>query len=275
MAAMTFEIQAHRGARAFYPENTLHAFCKAVDLGCPVIELDLVVSKDLRIVVSHDPWVQSASGVGASSRRYLYSMDYEEIAGLDCGTVSPEFPHQTRIHAARPALPDVFRTVEEHLCRIGRPAEMVYNLEVKSRPELDGVAHPDPAAYASLVISDIMESGIDARIRLQSFDNRILTAAKSIMPGLCYGLLVEDPAVLDSFPARPGFVPEYVNPKLQLVDEELLSRLHGLGTKVVVWTVNTREEMVRMKRLGADGLITDHPEIALCMPELTGREAVS
>jgi glycerophosphoryl diester phosphodiesterase len=275
MAIKTFEIQAHRGARAFYPENTLKAFCKAVDLGCPVIELDLVVSKDHRIVVSHDPWVQSFSGVGTSSRRYLYSMDYEEIAGLDCGTVSPEFPLQARIQAFRPALPEVFRTVEEHLCRVGRPGEMVYNLEVKSRPELDGVAHPDPAAYAALVLTDIAESGLDGRIRLQSFDDRILTEAKKIMPGLCYGLLVEDSAVFESFPARPGFVPEYVNPKLQLVDEELISRLHGFGAKVVVWTVNSTEEMVRMKRLGADGLITDHPEIALRLPELTGREAVS
>jgi len=265
---MTFEIQAHRGARAFYPENTLHAFCKAVDLGCLVIELDLVVSKDHRIVVSHDPWVNSYSGTGSSSRRYLYSMDYEEITLLDSGSVSPEFPLQTRIHAYRPTLPDVFRTVEEHLCSIGRPAEMVYNLEVKSRPELDGVAHPDPAPYAALVIRDIAESGIDCRIRLQSFDDRILAEAKSIMPGLCFGLLVEDPAVFDSFPAKPGFVPDYVNPKLQLVDEALLSRLNVFGVKVVVWTVNRTEDMVRMKMLGVDGIITDHPEIALCLPEL-------
>ncbi|NTW53044.1 MAG: glycerophosphodiester phosphodiesterase [Chlorobiaceae bacterium] len=267
---MGFEIQAHRGARAFYPENTLQAFCKAADLGCRVIELDLVVSKDRRVIVSHDPWVSSPPPAGDSSRRYLYSIHYDEIAGLDCGTVSPEFPLQARVRAFRPMLPDVFRTVEEHLCRIGRPAEMVYNLEVKSWPERDGQAHPSPDEYASLVIGDIVASGIEPRVRLQSFDDRILTAARSIMPGLCYGLLVEEPSVLDSFPARPGFVPGYVNPRLDLVDEALISRLHGCGTRVVVWTVNRTEDMVRMKQLGADGIITDHPEIALTLPELSG-----
>ncbi|NTU58552.1 MAG: glycerophosphodiester phosphodiesterase [Chlorobiaceae bacterium] len=267
---MTFEIQAHRGARAFYPENTLQAFCKAADLGCRVIELDLVVSRDHRIVVSHDPWAFVSDAGGASSRRYLFSMDYEEIARLDCGTVSPEFPFQERIVAGRPTLSDVFRSVEGHLRQIGRPDEMVYNLEVKSWPERDGQAHPSPSDYAALVIGEISASGLGDRVRLQSFDDRILTEAKKIMPGLCYGLLVEDPVVLDSFPGKPGFVPEYVNPKLNLVDEAMLSTLHGFGAKVVVWTVNRTEDMARMKMLGADGLITDHPEIALHLPELAG-----
>jgi len=264
---MAFEIQAHRGARAFYPENTLQAFCKAADLGCRVIELDLIVSKDHRIIVSHDPWVPSTPD--APPRRYLYSMHYDEIAGFDCGEPSPDFPFQSRIRAVRPTLREVFCTVEEHLSRIGRPSEMVYNLEVKSWPELDGVAHPDPASYAALVIKEIAGSGLENRVRLQSFDDRILTEAKSMMPGLCYGLLVEDTAVLDSFPARPGYVPEYVNPQLSLVDEMLLARLHGYGAMVVVWTVNRTEDMLRMKRLGADGLITDHPEVALCLSELS------
>ena len=271
MDVMNFEIQAHRGARAFYPENTLQAFCKAADLGCRVIELDLVPSKDHRIIVAHDPWALSSPDTETPSRRYLYSMDYDEIARLDCGAVSPDFPFQTRIRAVRPTLSEVFRTVEEHLCRIGRQSEMVYNLEVKSWPERDGQAHPDPAAYAALVIRDIAASGIEGRVRLQSFDDRILTEAKNVLPGLCYGLLVEDPIVLDSFPARPGFIPDYVSPQLDLVDESLISRLHGFGTKVVVWTVNSPEEMVRMKRLGADGVITDHPEIALFLPELQSR----
>ncbi|HWR02009.1 MAG TPA: glycerophosphodiester phosphodiesterase family protein [Chlorobaculum sp.] len=265
---MTFEIQAHRGARAFYPENTLQAFCKAADLGCRVIELDLVPSKDHRIVVAHDPWVLSSSDTEPSARRYLYSMDYDQIAHLDCGAVSPDFPFQSRIRAVRPTLSEVFRTVEEHLCRIGRQSGMVYNLEVKSWPERDGEAHPGPADYAALVIRDIAASGLNGRIRLQSFDDRILYEAKRILPGLCYGLLVEDQAFFDSFPGRPGFIPDFVNPRLDLVDERLISRLHGFGTKVVVWTVNSTEEMVRMKRLGADGIITDHPEIALSMPDL-------
>ncbi|UWX57710.1 glycerophosphodiester phosphodiesterase [Chlorobaculum sp. MV4-Y] len=264
---MTFEIQAHRGARAFYPDNTPQAFCKAADLGCFVIELDLNVSNDLCLVVSHDPWV-SASG-DDSSKHYLYSMNYDEIAQLDCGEASANFPFQQSVRAVRPKLSEVFRTVEEQLRRARRPGEMIYNLEVKSWPGLDGTAHPPPEEYAALVIREIGASKLERRVRLQSFDDRILVAARNLAPTLCYGLLVEERAVFDSFPERPGFVPEYVNPRLDLVDESLVSWLHGLGAKVVVWTVNHPEDMLRMKRLGADGIITDHPEVALHLSGLS------
>ncbi len=266
---MTFEIQAHRGARAFFPENTLQAFCKAADLGCRVIELDLNVSRDLRLVVSHDPWVNLPVGEEAS-KRFLYLMNYEEISCFDCGEPSPDFPRQQRVEAVRPELADVFRTVEAHLRDAGRIGEMTYNLEVKSWPERDDVAHPPPEEYAALVLREIAASGLERRVRLQSFDARIVAEAKRLMPDLCYGLLVEDRAAFDSFPASPGFVPEYVNPRHDLVDEALVSRLHGLGAKVVVWTVNRPEEMLRLKRIGVDGLITDLPEIALHLPGLDG-----
>jgi glycerophosphoryl diester phosphodiesterase len=266
---MPFEIQAHRGARAFYPENTIQAFCKAAELGCRVIELDLVVSHDRRIVVSHDPWIPDPAGTG-SPQRYLYSLSFEEISLFDCGMISPDFPAQKRISAFRPLLSEVFRAVEAGLCRIGRPGEMIYNLEVKSWEGKDGLAHPSPEDYASLVLQDISESGIADRIRLQSFDSRILIAAKRMQPELCYGLLVEERSVFDSFPLRPGFVPEYVNPSLSIVDSELIASMHELGSKVVVWTVNRREEMIRMRKIGADGIITDHPEVALHMHELKG-----
>ncbi len=266
---MSIEIQAHRGARAFFADNTLQAFCKAADLGCSVIELDLCVSQDRRIVVSHDPWIEVVSDAGLT-RRWLYSMSYEEIVRYDCGAASPAFPHQQRVRASRPLLPEVFDEVETHLQRIGRPGAMIYNLEVKSWPDRDGIAHPSPAEYAALVLRDIAASGIEKRIRLQSFDERILIEARALSPELTFGLLVEEPAVFDSFPERLGFVPRYVNPRFDLVDEALVERLHALGAKVVPWTVNAPEEMLRMRRLGIDGIITDHPEIALHLPGLAG-----
>ncbi len=259
---MTTEIQAHRGARAFFAENTLQAFCKAADLGCGVIELDLCVSQDRKIVVAHDPWV-TVSSDDTEKRRWIYSMLYKEIAHIDCGMASPDFPLQKSVRAVRPLLTEVFGAVEAHLRRTGRLGAMIYNLEVKSWPERDGVAHPAPAEYAALVLRDIAASGIKERIRLQSFDDRILNEAKASMPSLSLGLLVEKRGVLKAFPERLGFVPEYVNPRCDLVDEALVERLHGMGAKVAVWTVNDPTEMLRMQRLGVDAIITDHPEIAL------------
>jgi glycerophosphoryl diester phosphodiesterase len=265
---MPFEIQAHRGARAFYPENTIPAFCKAADLGCRVIELDLVVSKDRRIFVSHDPWI-TATHDAVPSQQLFFAMEYQEIAAFDCGAPSPDFPQQQRIEAFRPLLSEVFLETEAHLRRIGRPEGMIYNLEVKSRPGLEGVAFPPPAEYAALVVAELRDSGLVGRVRLQSFDPRVVAEARRLMPDLCFGLLVEDPAALEGFPSSTGFVPDYVNPHVSLVDKPLVDMLHRHGSKVVAWTVNDPEEMVRMKRLGVDGLITDYPETALALPELS------
>lgn len=269
---MSFEIQAHRGARAFFPENTIPAFCKAADLGCPVIELDLVVSKDHRIVVSHDPWIPAGKHgqVCCWRRRSIYDMSYEEISAFDCGTVSPSFPGQTRITACKPCLKEVFEAVEQHLLNIGRPDGMIYNLEVKSRPDKDGVEHPAPDIYAGLVMKEILHSGIVSRIRLQSFDYRILHEAHRLNPGLTYGLLIDDIDDKDRFLERLDFVPEYVNPHFTAVDERLVRSLHDSGIRIVPWTVNRRDDMYRMKQAGADGIITDHPELALSLPELSG-----
>jgi glycerophosphoryl diester phosphodiesterase len=263
---MPFEIQAHRGARAFFPENTIPAFLKAVEIGCGVIELDLVVSRDRRIVVSHDPWLPSSDI--AEPRRYLYQMSYEQIATVDCGTPSPDFPGQVKIIAARPTLEEVFQEVERRLAGIGRPGGMIYNLEVKSWAGLEGLAFPHPADYASLVVRQIHDSGIASRVRLQSFDDRIVSAAHRLDGELCCGLLVDKAAVIDTFRERMGFVPDYVNPHYSLVDRSLVEKLHRSGAMVVTWTVNDHDEMIRMRRLGVDGLITDHPELALSMPEL-------
>lgn len=264
---MQFEIQAHRGARAFFPENTIQAFCKAVDLGCCVIELDLIASQDRRIVVSHDPWLYEAPGV-ESSRRNLFQMPWMQISRFDCGSPHPDFPGQQRVVAARPLLAAVFRELEAHLLRIGRPGGLVYNLEVKSRPGQDGILFPPPDEYVRLVVGEILDAGMQSRVRLQSFDGRIIDGAHRMAPGLCFGLLAEEAVALDAMPLSTGFVPAYVNPHYGLVSEALVRRLHGHGCKVVAWTVNDPEEMVRMRRLGIDGIITDHPEVALMLPEL-------
>jgi glycerophosphoryl diester phosphodiesterase len=268
---MTFEIQAHRGARAFYPENTLEAFRKAADLGCPVIELDLAVSQDHQLVVSHDLWIPDSRfpQSGRRRKRLLYDMPYEEIAAYDCGMVSPDFPEQIRIHACKPRLGEVFASVERHLGQLGRPGAMIYNLEVKSLPGRDGIEHPSPDLYAALVMDAIQRSGLVSRIRVQSFDYRILQESNRLDRRLSYGLLIDTPGVLQPMLGRLAFAPEYVNPRVSLLDGQFVEALHDEGFRVVAWTVNSRVEMLRMKRIGADGIITDHPELALSLEELS------
>jgi glycerophosphoryl diester phosphodiesterase len=274
---MAFEIQAHRGARAFFPENTLQAFCKAADLGIRVVELDLLVSKDQEIVVSHDPWLSGPLcsdpegrplGITESDRFNIYDMTYTAIAGFDCGLTHPSFPAQKRIKACKPLLSTVFTAVDSHMASAGMKGRMIYNLELKSWPEWDDVFHPAPDRYAELVLQLVEAAGLLDRVRIQSFDNRVVREAWKLNSKLNYGLLIEKADNVDRLLTELGFLPRYVNPHHSLVDSRLAEYLDARQITMIPWTVNEPEEMLAMKQFGAKGIITDYPERALALSEL-------
>ncbi len=270
---MGFEIQAHRGARSFFPENTLQAFCKAADLGVRVVELDLVVSKDHEIVVSHDPWL---SGPHCSDphgnplspedrQQYLYDMAYRDIATYDCGLPHPSFTLQQRIVSSKPLLSMVFTRVDAWMASLGMEGRMIYNLEIKSWPDKDGIFHPAPDCYAALVVRLVEASGLSDRVRIQSFDYRVVREAWKLNSQLCYGLLIEESQNMDQVLRTLGFLPHYVNPHFALVDCTLAEYLHAQSIRMIPWTVNRKEDMLAMKHRGADGIITDYPELAFSL----------
>ena len=270
---MAFEIQAHRGGRAFFPENTLHAFCHAATCGVRVIELDLFVTKDHEVIVSHDPWLSGPlcsdpDGVplGVDAKGFtLYDMPYADILRFDCGRPHPSFPQQSRIITAKPLLSTVFSEVDTFMLDAGLSGSMVYNLEIKSWPAEDGLLHPPPEQYAALVVQLVVAAGFTSRVRLQSFDWRVIREAWKICPHLCYGLLLDDRANMVPFLSDLGFVPQYLNPHLSLVDRDMFDFLHLQGIKAIPWTVNLPKEMLSMQQVGANGIITDYPELALSL----------
>jgi len=274
---MHFEIQAHRGARAFFPENTVQAFCKAADLGVRVIELDLLVSGDHQLVVSHDPWIGAPHCTAPDGRPLeerdrghfrLYDMPYAAIAAFGCGLADPHFPLQRGIEAHKPLIAEVFSQVDAHMHLRRLPGRMIFNIELKSWPDRDNELHPPPDVYAFLVAEEIRRSAMASRVRVQSFDGRLVREVRILCPELCYGLLVDEEPHFGDCVGKAGFVPAYVNPYFSLLNPDLLERLHSEGVRVVPWTVNRPEDMLRLKRMGADGIITDHPEIALRLDEL-------
>jgi len=273
---MQFEIQAHRGARALFPENTIPAFQGAVDLGIRVIELDVVVSRDNRLVVSHDPWIGGSlcpdpdgkqPGRSGKERRLIYRMDYDEIAQFDCGMADPSFPLQRAVPAVRPLLSNVLQQIDAVRHDDTLPP-VIFNIELKSWPEGDGRLHPGPGPYADIVSELIDFCAAASRVRVQSFDRRLLTEVWRRSPDLVFGLLADDFSHFDPFPWEPGFVPAYVNPYFEVLSPEMVDALHAMGSLVIPWTVNRVEDMLAMKRMGADGIITDHPELALRLPGL-------
>jgi glycerophosphoryl diester phosphodiesterase len=271
---MAFEIQAHRGGRALFPENTLHAFFHAADLGVRVLELDLLVSKDHQLVVSHDPWLSAPLCADPAGhplcfeerfRYLLFDMLYSDIASYDCGLSNPSFPGQVHVVTCKPLLATVFREVDAYMASAGMKGRMIYNLEIKSWPDKDGIFHPPPDRYAALLLQLVEAAGLSLRVRIQSFDKRVVREAWRLNPQLCYGLLIEKRKHIGRSLLEPGFVPRYVNPHFSLVDRELTDTLHDQGIGMIPWTVNRCEEMLAMKQVGADGIITDYPERAIAL----------
>ncbi|TCD47729.1 glycerophosphodiester phosphodiesterase family protein [Chlorobium sp. N1] len=252
-----FEIQAHRGARSLFAENTIPAFTAAADLGVRVVELDLTVSADMQAFVAHDPWIELQGG----RRRPIYAMHSQEVVRFDCGAPDPRFPGQQRVRSSRPLLSEVFRSVDRHLEASREP--MTYNLELKSWPSRDNLFHPPPAVFVRLVLEAARRVGVLRRIRIQSFDLRVVREAWRQMPEVPCGLLVERSDAIRPSLRRLGFRPAWVNPRHPLLTAELVRHLHALGIRTAAWTVNDPREMLRLSGMGVDAIITDHPERAL------------
>jgi glycerophosphoryl diester phosphodiesterase len=153
--------------------------------------------------------------------------------------------------------------VDAYMASVGMTGHMIYNLEIKSWPDKDGIFHPAPDIYAGLVLRMVENAGLSDRVRIQSFDYRVVREAWKLNPQLCYGLLIDDMKNMERFLPALGFIPRYLNPHISLVDSELSAYLHAHDIRMIPWTVNRQEEMLAMKHIGAAGIITDYPELAL------------
>ncbi|MGZ3883180.1 MAG: glycerophosphodiester phosphodiesterase family protein [Bacteroidia bacterium] len=265
-----FQIIGHRGARGLYPENTITGFLEAVKLGVDAIELDVVVSKDNLLVVSHEAWMNPdfcslpdghEVGEDAKERYNLYKMLYADIATFDCGLRQNKlFPGQKTMKAHKPLLSEVLRKVEE-LVGSNRLSQPRYHIELKS--DGDHLFNPPPSEFIALFSEVLKTSDIHERFIIKSFDVRMLQALRKKMPALKIALLVENTDSLNTNIDRLGFVPEMYCPEYILITPALVKEAHDHHMLVVPWTVNDYAGFQSMLEAGTDGLITDYPDRAL------------
>lgn len=265
-------IQGHRGARGLFPENTILSFIEAVKLGVDTLEMDVVISKDGQVVVSHEPWMNpvfcscpDGRPVEENSKeKYnLFNMTYAEIKEYDCGMrENTEFPLQKRNAAHKPLLSEVILKVEEYVVK-NRSTQVNYNIEIKSESEEDNIFNPDPKNFVELVWAEIEREDVVSRCNLQSFDVRILQEIKRKVPGIKLALLVENQDGLQANLDRLGFIPNIYSPDYNLIDATLINDVHTKGMQIIPWTVNEIKEMQQLIELGVDGIITDYPNRAM------------
>src|SRR4051812_23988952 len=156
-------IQGHRGARGLFPENTVSGFVKAVGSGADTLELDIVVSADRQVVVSHEAWMNEnicslpdgrPVEPGKGKEYNLYRMTYEEIKKFDCGRRGhPEFPMQAAAPSYKPLLSEVITAIENYT-GANKYFPVSYNIEIKSE-EGTNLFNPPPAEFVNLVLSEI------------------------------------------------------------------------------------------------------------------------
>jgi glycerophosphoryl diester phosphodiesterase len=263
--------QGHRGSRGLMPENTIPAMLKAIDLDVTTLEMDVVISGDNQVVVSHDVFFHHNITTTPDGRtltkaeaekRLLYTMPYDSIRKYDVGLKPhPDYPRQQKMAVHKPRLADLITAAEAHAAQKGK--KMFYNIEIKSKPENDGKKHPPVETFVDLAMAVISDNGIVERTTLQSFDPRALQVMHRKYPGVTTSLLIEntDKRSLAQQLEELGYTPEVYSPHYSLVTPELMQQCRQRNIKVVPWTVNNKEEMLRLISLKVDGIITDYPDL--------------
>jgi len=258
----------HRGCRGLLPENTIESFKEAIKLGVHAIELDVVVSGDNQIVVSHEPFMSQTYclkpdgeelTIDEDQKFNLYDMSYDEIKQFDCGLKAhPRYLDQKNKKAYKPLLKDVIDACENFTKKDSR--ELIdYIIEIKSNPQYYNTFYPEPEAYVKLVLETISEYGFKNRIILKSFDVAILNEIKKQQPEIKISLLINREEVISDKLKQLEFKPEILGPYFELLTKEVVAEYQNLGFHIFTWTVNEISDIERIQSYGVDGIITDYP----------------
>jgi glycerophosphoryl diester phosphodiesterase len=233
---------AHRGFSCVYPENSPLAFRMAAEkTRADGFESDVRYSKDGALVIFHDPVLdRTSNGSGPVS-----ALTLDELRAVDIGAwKSPEFAGQ-------------------HMWTLGelldfcREAKLVLNLELKNCDE------PCPDLEAR-VIGEITRRGMQDRVFVSSFNHVSMHRFRELCPDIGAGFLYSYPLFnIGGYLAGAGVTAVHPLWKLLVLQPGLMDVFRRLGLKVNVWTVDGEAEMRNMTAAGADGIISNRPDL-LC-----------
>ncbi len=256
-------VQGHRGARGVLPENTMEAFSYALQVGSDFIELDVGVTKDDVVVVSHDPVLNNEicldpKGNRIRSNILIRETLFAELQKYDCGTLkNARFPKQKPVPGAKiPSLEEVFAWINS----LEAPAakRVQFNIETKSVPSHPELT-PSPKKFAKLLYSLIKKYNLENRVIVQSFDHRTLVEMRKLSKKIRMSALFGGNLLSYSKIAK-GLGAVYVSPNLHWVTKPIVEDIHKAGLKVSPWTANTVEDWTRLVSIGVDSIITDYPK---------------
>lgn len=268
-AKKNIDVQAHRGGMGLMPENTIPAFLHCIDLGVNTLEMDVVISKDGKVVISHDSYMNPAFTLNPQGKEmdpknkkiYLYGMTYDSIKKYDVGMkVYDKFPEQKKMKVYKPLLADMFAKVEKYAKK--KRTAPYYNIETKINAKGEGVQTPPVAEFVATMMKVIDDAKVADRVTIQSFDVRSLQILKKEYPqikSLAYLVSDKQPDI-DINLEKLGFIPEIYSPNYKLVTPEMVEKCKQMNMKLLPWTPDEVEDLQKMVDLGVWGIITNYPD---------------
>jgi glycerophosphoryl diester phosphodiesterase len=282
-----FDLHGHRGARGLLPENTLPAYEEALRIGVSTLELDVGVSSDGVVVISHDralnPEItRDVKGQWLSAPVLVNSLTFAQLQGFDVGRIHPASAYAQRFPTQRPVdgthMPSLAQLFERM-----QATHLHFNIETKISPDLPNET-VNPEVFVDLLLSVVQAHSMQQRVIIQSFDWRTLQLVHQRAPNVRTACLTAQQPWTDNITPLAGKalwtgavrredhadVPSMVraaggyiwSPYFGDIDANSVATAQSLGLKVVPWTVNTTPEIQSMLAMGVDGLISDYPQLA-------------
>ncbi|MEU8320955.1 glycerophosphodiester phosphodiesterase family protein [Nonomuraea sp. NPDC048881] len=277
---MRVEIHGHRGARGLWPENTLPGLSRTMELGVHALELDVALTADRRLVLTHDLTV---SAVTSADRRPLRQGDplfpyvgkpinalsLAQLRTLDVGVRLPRHLDDpfalTQVAMPETRMPTLGAVLG--LVNAYEAEHVRLHVELKSdptRPELTA----DPEMFTELVVEELDRHGRLGNAAVLSFDWRVIRHAARLAPAARRFALIEldtlhwhEGGLGDDIPAAAREAgATTLSPEHVMVDEKLMAQAAAAGLDVAVWTVNDQALASRLIDLGVAGIVTDYPD---------------
>ncbi|MDA0644335.1 MULTISPECIES: glycerophosphodiester phosphodiesterase family protein [Nonomuraea] len=276
---MRVEIHGHRGARGLWPENTLPGMSRTMELGVHALELDVALTADRRLVLTHDLTVSAVTSadtrpVTPDDPAFPYvgkpinSLTLAQLRTLDVGVRFPRHPQDpfalTQVAMPETRMPTLGAVLG--LVNAYQAAGVRLHIELKSDPTRPALSAA-PEEFAELVLDELDRHGRLHNAAILSFDWRIISRVAELAPDVRRFALVEldtlgwNGPLGDDVPAAARAAgATTLSPEHVMVDERLMAQAAAAGLDVAVWTVNDTALGARMLDLGVSGIVTDYPD---------------
>jgi glycerophosphoryl diester phosphodiesterase len=260
MSQNNVEFFGHRGFRGLYPENTIIGFKKAIELGVDGIEWDVVVNKDKKLIISHEPYIDSSYCLKKDDSKInpkesnIYTMSLEDLKMFDCGIKgNKNFPLQKKISATKPSFKEAEKELKQFKGKI--------LFEIKSKSNHYGNHQPFPKEYAKIIFKETKNSLLKDQFIFMSFDPKVLNELNKLLPKSKYILLGYNPLIsYTKLINTLKFKPFAIGLNYTIASTKTIESAHKSNIKVYAWTVNDKEKGKQLIDKGIDGIITDYPD---------------